>query len=423
MRDLFVSAVIFGLIPFILVNPVVGVLTWCWLGFMNPHKLCWGFAQTFPFAQTVAIATLVSLMAWKEPKRIPWTRETKTLLVFTLWMFVTTFFALNPEGAWEQWNKVWKIMLMTYVTMMVMNTPKRIHMLLWVTALSLGFYGVKGGIFTLVTGGQFIVLGPEKTFIGVRGGIALALNMTIPLMRYLQLTTPQKWIRVGLGAAMALTGLAVIGTHSRGGFLGALAMSFFLIMKTRRKFFYTLLLAATAYGILSFMPSFWAERMHTIETYEEDGSAMGRINAWLFAFNLAKDRPIGGGFECFRGWLFDRYAPNPNDVHDAHSIFFEVLGEHGFIGLGLYLALILMTWRSAGWIRKNAGGDSRTQWLADAASMIQVSLVGYMVGGSFLGLAYFDLFYHLVGIIVLCRVLLERHKAGEDMAIQDYRFF
>ncbi len=91
MRDLFVTAIIFGLIPFILVNPVVGVLTWCWLGFMNPTKLCWGFAQTFPFAQTVAIATLISLMAWKEPKRIPWTRETKTLLVFTLWMLVTTF--------------------------------------------------------------------------------------------------------------------------------------------------------------------------------------------------------------------------------------------------------------------------------------------------------------------------------------------
>jgi len=421
VRDLFVTALIFATLPFILANPFVGILVWCWLGFMNPHKLCWGFAQTFPFAQIVALATLFSLTMWKEPKKIPWTRETVILLLFTLWMFFTTLLALNPVGAWEQWNKVWKIMLMALVTAMVITTPKRIQWVMWVTALSIGFYGVKGGIFTLMTGGGFMVLGPEMTFIATRGAIALALNMTLPLLRYLQLTATKPWMRLGLGAAMALTGLAIIGTHSRGGFLGAVATGFVLILKTRRKFLYSLLLGITAYGILSFMPSIWAERMETIENYEEDASAMGRINAWWFAFNLAKARPIGGGFECFREWLFRRYAPNPEDVHDAHSIFFEVLGEQGFVGLGLYLALLIMTWRSCTWIRKNARNASETRWLFDLASMIQASLVGYVVGGAFLGLAYFDLFYHLVVMVVVSKKLLERHLAGEAVAIGDYQ--
>ncbi len=421
MRDIFVTILIFGTIPFILSNPVVGILVWCWLGFMNPHKLCWGFAQTFPFAQVVALATLFSLTLWKEPKKILWTRETRTLLLFTLWMFFTTLWALNPEGAWEQWDKVWKIMLMTFVTTMVMTTPKRLQLLMWVTALSIGFYGVKGGIFTLLTGGSFMVLGPGMTFIATRGAIALALNMTLPLLRYLQLTSTKTWMRLGFGAAMALTGLAIIGTHSRGGFLGATATAFFLILKTRRKFLYSLLLGLTAYGILMFMPSMWAERMETIETYEEDASAMGRINAWYFAFNLAKDRPIGGGFECFRSWLFRRYAPNPDDVHDAHSIIFEVLGEQGFVGLGLYLTLLIMIWRSCTWIRQNARETPETRWLFDLASMIQVSLVGYVVSGAFLGLAYFDLYYHLIAVVVLARSLLERHLAGEDVGIGDYQ--
>jgi len=33
--------------------------------------------------------------------------------------------------------------------------------------------------------------------------------------------------------------------------------------------------------------------------------------------------------------------------------------------------------------------------------MIQVSLIGYAAGGAFLGMAYFDLPYHLVIILVL----------------------
>lgn len=45
--------------------------------------------------------------------------------------------------------------------------------------------------------------------------------------------------------------------------------------------------------------------------------------------------------------------------------------------------------------------------------MIQVSLIGYMSAGSFLGLQYFDLFYHLIVIIVAVRAMLEKELAGQ----------
>ena len=418
MRDIFVTLVIFGSLPFILQRPFVGILVWCWLGFMNPHMLCWGFARGFPFAQIVAITTLASILLNKEPKQIPWTRETKVLLLFIIWMFITTFFALNPAGAWAQWDKVWKIQLMIFVTLMIVRTPEQLKALVWITALSIGFYGVKGGIFTITTGGVHMVLGPATTFIAARGGIALALNMTIPLMRYLQLNTQRVWVRYGLTAAMVLTAFAIIGTQSRGGFIGAIVVGLFLALKSRKKVLYTVLAVIVAASIVSFMPSEWGERMHTIQTYEQDGSAMGRINAWKFAYNLASDRLIfGGGFECFRGWLFDRYAPNPDDVHDAHNIFFEVLGEHGFVGLLLYLLLLAFAWRTGSWIVKNAKNNPETKWMADLASMVQVSIAAYVAGGSFLGLAYFDYYYHLIAILVVTKVILEKHlteHTGEE---------
>ena len=412
MRDIFVTLVIFGSLPFILQRPFVGILVWCWLGFMNPHMLCWSFARGFPFAQIVAITILASILLNKEPKQIPWTRETKVLLLFIIWMFITTFFALNPAGAWAQWNKVWKIQLMIFVMLMIIRTPEQLKALVWITALSIGFYGVKGGIFTITTGGVHMVLGPATTFIAARGGIALALNMTIPLMRYLQLNTQRVWVRYGLTAAMVLTAFAIIGTQSRGGFIGAIVVGLFLTLKSRKKILYTVLAVIVAASIVSFMPSEWGERMHTIQTYEQDGSAMGRINAWKFAYNLASDRLIfGGGFECFRGWLFDQYAPNPDDVHDAHNIFFEVLGEHGFVGLLLYLLLLLFAWRTGSWIVKNAKNNPETKWMADLASMVQVSIAAYVAGGSFLGLAYFDYYYHLIAILVVTKVMLEKYQA------------
>ena len=67
-----------------------------------------------------------------------------------------------------------------------------------------------------------------------------------------------------------------------------------------------------------FLPQKYIGRIRTIQTYEQDASAMGRINAWYFALNLAKDRPlVGGGFEAFTPELFERYAPEPEVVHLA----------------------------------------------------------------------------------------------------------
>ena len=90
------------------------------------------------------------------------------------------------------------------------------------------------------------------------------------------------------------------------------------------------------------VPQSWYERMSTIQTYQTDQSALGRINAWHTAFNVAKDRVTGGGFEMWITPVFRQYAPDPFNVRDVHSIYFEVMGEHGFIGFGLFVLLITM---------------------------------------------------------------------------------
>jgi len=141
--------------------------------------------------------------------------------------------------------------------------------------------------------------------------------------------------------------------------------------------------------------------MDTIQTFEQDASALGRINAWWMAWNLALDKPFGGGFIIYFPEVFARYSPDPERVHAAHSIFFQVLGEHGFIGLFLFVLVGLLTWLTSNQLIKAAKVDPALRWGADLGAMVQVSMIGYAAGGAFLSLAYFDLPYNLMVMAVL----------------------
>jgi probable O-glycosylation ligase (exosortase A-associated) len=410
MRDLLLAVVFFGVLPFALSRPHWGLYLYSWISYMNPHRLAYGFAFSFPWAYLAALATLTGVLFSKEPKRMPWTREMTVLLLLVLWMTFTTFFAFYPQLAWTQWEKVMKIMLMVFITPLVINDRHKLRLLVWVIVLSLGFYGIKGGIFTILHGGVYRVQGPEGSFIGGNNELALALLMTIPLMRYLQLTEPRRILRLGLAAGMTLTALAAIGSQSRGALVGAAVMGTIFWWKSRNKFTTAFLVVLAAGLVYLIMPPQWYERMQTIQTYEEDASAQGRINAWWTAYNVAKARLTGGGFEMFQRPTFALYAPEPDNVHDVHSIYFEQLGEHGFPGLALWLLLGFLTWRTGSWVIRRAKNDPQRKWAADLAAMGQVTLMAYYAAGAFLGLSYFDLYYHVLMLIILSKVILLKEE-------------
>jgi probable O-glycosylation ligase (exosortase A-associated) len=144
------------------------------------------------------------------------------------------------------------------------------------------------------------------------------------------------------------------------------------------------------------------------------------------AFNLAKDRPlVGGGFAITDSQTFQRYAPNPTAIHAAHSIYFQALGEHGFVGLGLYLLFGFLTWRTGTSIIRSAAGREEYKWASDLAKMIQVSLMGFAVGGAFLSLLYFDVPYYLMVAMVVTRRIVERglnEKAAPALDVKHSAF-
>jgi probable O-glycosylation ligase (exosortase A-associated) len=337
-----------------------------------------------------------------------------------LWMNVTTVFAFDTTASLPMWERVMKIQVMVFVALYLLHSKQHVQVLTWILAGSVGFFAIKGGLFTLRVGGEHRVFGPEGSFIEDNNAMALATAMTIPLLRYLQLQATNRWLRWGLLTGMMLCGLSALGSQSRGALLAVSAMLALLWLKTRRKLMTGFVLVLLVPVAIGFMPEKWTERMRSIQTYEEDASAMGRINAWMMAFNLAQERPlVGGGFEIYNRDVFGRFAPDPTDVHAAHSIYFQMLGEHGYVGLLLFLLLWFLVWRDASWIARQARGRDALHWASDLARMIQVSLVGYAVGGAFLNLAYYDVPYNLLVAMVLTRILVEKeiNSSQKEVAV------
>lgn len=407
IRDILVTLVVLGCIPYILKTPYIGILVWSWLSYMNPHRLAWGFAYDFPFAQIVAIVLFISMLCSKESLRLPIKGVTVVWIIFLIWMGITTVLAYYPENAEEQYLKVMKIQLLIFATTMLINDFEKLNKLIWVIVLSIGFYSVKGGLFTLFTGGEYHVFGPAG-FIEDNNALAVAILMIIPLMIYLYQTQEKNWIKNGLLVAIILSLFTSLGSQSRGALLALTAVGAFFWSKSKRKTITAIALLIMGTILYSFMPESWHTRMQTISTYKEDGSAMGRINAWRYSLNAANDNVFGLGFDASTPETFAIYAPTREGARAAHSIYFSVLADHGWIGLCFFLFIFVMTWRSLSKIIRTSKKHEELKEIRVLATMLKVGLIAYLSGGAFLSLAYFDLPWHLVSIMVVLTEFLHK---------------
>lgn len=426
MRDVLVAAIFFSGLVVGLRRPYVVALLWVWIGLMNPHRMGWGFAYEFPFAMIAAITLVISMAINPSKVRMPKGGAIVLLMCFVLWMGMTTRGAMLFDDSFTRYVAVLKVLMMTFVVASVVRTREEIVGLVLVCAGSLAYFGVKGGIFTIMTGGAYHVWGPPGAVVEGNNELAVALIITVPLLYYLAAQVSlikqfpfmkhfsEKWIHRGLYVAIALCMISALGSQSRGALLSIAAMSGVFWWRSKSKIAIGIMILVVGVFALMFMPETWTARMNTIGTYQEDASAMGRINAWTTAINIANDRFLGAGFEMASPIVYQRYAPDPAVVLVAHSIYFSVLGEHGYIGLLLYLGFWLATYSMAGRIMRRTAGRVELHWVYLLGSMTKVSMVGFAVGGAFLNLAYWDMPYYIMVILVCTERWLVETLQQED---------
>lgn len=406
MRDLLIAALVLLPLPWVMFKqPHIGALIYFWVSYMSPHRLAYGFAYTFPFAVIVWLATMVGWALSSEPKRIPASNVTTLLVIFALWISLTTATALVPSLAVVKWDQTIKILLAALVGLGLLQGRERLTALAWVSAGSIAFYGVKGGLYTILTGGHGRVYGPPDTFIGDNNTAAVALIMVVPLLGWLVTQARSRYLKWAVAGGNALTVVAILGSYSRGAVIGLSAMALLMWLRSKHKGLVGVGGAVLIAGAVLMMPEQWFERINSTADYNEDASASGRMDSWRHAMRVAADRPlVGGGFGTFSPEVFAVYSPDAARWRAAHSIYFEALGDQGFIGLGIFLLIGVCAYRNCSWVRRRTAGRPELDWAHGLAGMLQASILGYAVAGAFLSLAYFDFFYGVVIMTALARL-------------------
>ena len=300
---------------------------------------------------------------------------------------------------------------MIFLTILLVTTRERLRYLYLVLALGIGLLAIKGAMFGLRTGGENRVWGPPDSFLADNNDLALATNMTLPILFFLAAEEKRYWLKIVLRVAFVCGVFSVLLSYSRGGLLGLVAVLTALILTSRHKLLTAAFATISAVLVFSYAPGKWMERMGNFYQGQIDSSARGRLNAWEFAFELTKHYPLtGGGFETFTPDLFERYTPDLSFA-GPHSIYFQTLGEQGYVGLALFLGLLGSCWLSLWKLSRQAKRIPSLKWVRAYAYMLGASLLAYMVSGAFLPRAYFDYFYTLVATIVVMQVICRRELA------------
>lgn len=411
MRDYLIVSVVLASLPIGLVRPYYGLLVYAWISYMNPHMLAWSFAQSFPVAKIAAISTVAGLIITRSADTSP-IRYRETIVMALMWcMFtVSTLLAVNPTEAWPQWQDTSKLIVMAVIASMLLTSRERIRYFLLVIALSIGFYGFKGGLFSVMGRGEGMVWGPGNSIIAGNNNIGLALNMCLPLLWYLA-SEEQGWRKLGLYVMFGLSIPAIMFTYSRASFLTLLAVLLAIVLRCRHRLALICLALAAIPVVMPFVPQkFWDRQATTLE-YERDGSAQSRLDNWEFCWRVALDRPLtGAGFQFFTPEMIERYDPSfgvtyAGKAWDTHNIYFAMLTAHGFPGLLLFVLLLAFCFLSSIRLRRQVRYRDDLKWIVGYCYTVEASLLALIINGAFVNMEYFDLVYHLPAVIVSLKLI------------------
>ncbi len=406
MRDIAVLAFLIGCIGVTLWRPWLGVLCLAVFSYLNPHTYAWGFITTFPVYQILVIFAFLALLTAKDRQPIP--KDWRIYAFYMLWFYflLTTLNALVPWAAWPKLIEVSKIYVPLILTLLLINTREKLYYLIITIAGSFGLVAVKGGIWAIMTGFNHRVYGPPGTQFYENNAFALATMMTIPLLILWRRETRSRWVNYGLMAAIPLCFASALSSWSRGGLLTLGVLLVVLIWDSKRKYLVIPLMIIGIYLALGQLPDEWFGRMHTIQTYEEDASAMGRIEVWKDGFQYALDHPwLGAGFD---GWIHVTQR-------DWHSSYIEIMAEHGFVAFALWFSLLVGTLISLTRLNIITRRFPEMAWVKNYTTMLRASLIAYAAGTVFLGLSYWDIFYHLVFISVLVKKFAQDEMAERGL--------
>jgi len=421
VRDLLIVGFLLVAIFYAFKRPYLGVTAWVWIALAAPTEWAFGFSQSFRPNLTIVLVTAIAYLFSGEARGARFNGLFGIVVAFCGWTFLSTAAndSFDSAWVWDYWVRFVKVVLLFIFVVLILR--KRIHIdtLVWAIVLSVSSYAAMEGVKFILSGGGHRIAG-RAGIIEDRNDLAVAINMCLPLVVYLTSVTKNRIVRNGLWVLLVLGIVGVVGTYSRGGFIGLAILGFAVWLTSRYKL--ALALAAVVALPIAYQlaPEDWRNRQSTISTAaEEDSSFIGRLWAWKVSSLIAADDPLtGGGFGAVTDpVLWNRYAPATPDFGPiatppippwlapkaAHNIYFQVLGDHGWVGLAIFLSM-LWTCFITNLRNIRRAREAGVGWYQHLARAINLSLVGYGITGANVSLAYFDLLYAIIGLVTVMTV-------------------
>jgi probable O-glycosylation ligase (exosortase A-associated) len=438
MLDAFLFLFVLGMLALGLKRPFIWVLAYLYIDIVAPQKIGWTLMPILPVSLIAFVAAFAgwALVDSKEGSRF--TFRQGLLLALLAWCTLTASWSAFPVEAWAKWAWVWKAMVFAIFLPLTLRTKLRIEAAVLAMVLSIAAIIISGGIKTAAGGGGYgklYFMVADNTGLYESSTISCVAIAVIPLILWLVkfgTVFPPDWrVKAFAGALIFAALLIPIGTEARTGLLCIGVLGTLMLRSVKHRFLYMAGAGLLVLAAIPFLPQSYTDRMSTISNHDEDESASTRVAVWTWTLEYAKAHPLGGGFDAYRANSFTYNkrvetgagavtTTEMREVTDQgrayHSAYFEMLGEQGWPGLGLWLLIQGLGLLHTEQIRRRyTPGGKRSPlpedaWKASLASALQQAQVVYLVGSLFIGIAYQPFVLMLIGVQIGFRTLVQRQE-------------
>ncbi|MBB5987693.1 putative O-glycosylation ligase, exosortase A system-associated [Sphingobium lignivorans] len=438
MRDVFFIAFLAAMFALGLKRPFILVLVYAYIDIVSPQRLSYYLLNAIPISLIAFAAAVGGWLVFDDKKDCRLSRRQLLLVALLLYCGYTTLHADFPIEARTKWDWVWKALLFAIFLPLTLRTKLRLEALALVMVLCAGTIIITGGIKTVLGGGGYgtlrlMVDNNSGLFEGsIISTVAIAI---IPLILYLSrhgTVFPPDWrVRSFAYCFCGACLLMPIGTEARTGLVCAAVLAIMMWWQTKRRMLYAAAGVLAMICAIPFLPSSFTQRMDTISQYQADESASTRLQVWKWTLDYVARNPLGGGFDNYLQNSFTYHTVQKSGTPDNqrvehvvvtdrgrayHSSYFEMLGEQGFPGLLLWLALNLGTLVQSERLRRRYKDSDNPdyQWVAPfARAMVQGHII-YLVGSLFVGIAYQPFVFMLIALQIGATTYTRRRWQAES---------
>lgn len=393
-------------------------LGFVWVDIIKPQQIASAILTDQPLSLIAAVAMLILFFA-KDRKAPPKFGAIPVLiLMFAIWVTLTTLMSTVPQVSWIKWDWVFKVLVFALIFPYIFRSRIQIDAFILVYIFSAATIFFSAGVKTMLGGGGYgvlAVMGAGNSGLSESSTLAAVCAALLPLivysMQHTLLLPKTLWMKAVFLMIIVTAIATVFGTTARTGLIAIGVAGLFLLMKAKNKKWWIAagIAAALVVANLDLSATNWGARMSTIETYSQDSSALGRLKVWEWTLEFVSDHPLGGGFNAFvhnrisEVWGDGTIIYYPEGIVSGkafHSIYFEVLGEQGYFGIIMYLSMFALAFLKLRNLKKRWRGHPGMDWIVALAESVTASLVIFMVAGCFVGIAYQPYIFYMISLTV-----------------------